>query len=125
VEHYEAGAMQTNDNQTGSGVIDAFVKAVMLGARPPVTGEDGYEALSIALACSLSAKAGEAIRVSHYNRGFENVVHIPRKPQDIYAVYHLQMETNIIPERPAAQAGERWCDDTYPGFAARKGRPVP
>lgn len=120
IETYDAGAMQTNDNQTSSGVIDAFVDAVARGVKPPVTGEDGYEALSIALACSQSARAGEAVRVSHYRRGFENVVRIPKKPQDVYAVYHLQMETNLVPDKPAAQSGDRWCDDTYPDFAFGK-----
>jgi predicted dehydrogenase len=121
-ERYDAGAMQTNDRQTNSGVIDAFVTAVRTGARPPVTGEDGYEALSIALACSQSAKLGAPVRVAHFRAAAENVVRLPTKPHVAFAAYHLKMETNLIPVRNAARAGDRYCDDTYPNLGVRRER---
>jgi predicted dehydrogenase len=117
-EAFETEAIQTNDSQTNSGVIDAFVKAVLTGSKPPVTGEDGYEALSIALACSQSSKAGEKVQISHYN-GAEYAPYAWRKPHAAYAVHSLRMETNLTPERPDAQPSGRFCDETYPGFATR------
>lgn len=122
VEYFDVGAMQTNDNQTSTGVIDAFVSAVLTGEKPPITGEDGYEALSIALACSQSAKSGAPLGVAHLRAARDKVLRLPRKPHVAFAVYHLQMETNLVPERPAQPSGDRYCDDTYPGLGFRRER---
>lgn len=114
VEHLDAGAIQTNASQTSSGVIDAFVESVLSGSRPPVTGEDGFEALSIALACSQSARTGNALAVSHYGDDFMSV----RKwMTPTVAVLHLQMESNQV---SAPRSVNFTCDETYPGFSARR-----
>lgn len=119
-EAFDVGAMQTNATQTSTGVIDAFVKAIMTGSTPSVTGEDGFEALSIADACSQSAKCGASVHVNHY-RDTGSIVSIARRAIAAgYAVQNLQMETNLIPERAAERAGERYCSETYPGFAAHR-----
>jgi UDP-N-acetylglucosamine 3-dehydrogenase len=118
-EYIDAGAIQTNANQTSSGVIDAFVKAVVNHSAPPVTGEDGDEALSIALACSQSGKMGQPIPVSHYRDG-EIALHLPKKAQAVLSVQNLQMETNLIPINQAGKSN-RYCDDSYPDIAAHSG----
>ncbi|MFD2371458.1 Gfo/Idh/MocA family protein [Brevibacillus sp. GCM10020057] len=58
---YNVGAIQTNDNQTSSGVIDAFIQAILLQEPPVVTGEDGLRALEIVQAAVESAETGRCV----------------------------------------------------------------
>ncbi|NRR20069.1 Gfo/Idh/MocA family protein [Brevibacillus sp. MS2.2] len=55
------GAIQTNDHQTNSGVIDAFVDAIQNQTTPIVTGKDGLIALLIIEAAMESAATGKTI----------------------------------------------------------------
>lgn len=124
-EEFEAGAIQTNAGQTASGVIDAFVGSIVRGAPPPVTGEDGYEALSVALACGLSARTGDAARVRHYADGAEGPFSLPRRMHVAYAVHNLRMETNLVPERLPERPGYRYCEETYPLEPVRRSAHMP
>ena len=58
---FKIGAMQTNDEQSNSGVIDAFVASILTGTQPPVTGEDGYAAIRVVLAAIESSEAGRRV----------------------------------------------------------------
>lgn len=58
---YKVGAIQTNENQTNSGVIDAFVQAILQNSRPVVAGEDGVRALEIIQAAVKSAEIGKSV----------------------------------------------------------------
>lgn len=60
---YQVGKIQTNENQTNSGVIDMFIDAIKNGKEPVINGEEGFAALRIVLACLESAKTGEAVIV--------------------------------------------------------------
>jgi predicted dehydrogenase len=60
---YQLGKLQTNDNQTNSGVIDAFVDCIMRQTPPPITGEDGLLALRIIQAAVRSAEEGISIKL--------------------------------------------------------------
>lgn len=60
-KQYKVGAIQTNENQTNSGVIDAFVDAIRLQGTPVVTGEDGVRALEIIQAAVESAESGKSV----------------------------------------------------------------
>lgn len=44
---YSVGAIQTNNNQTKSGVIDEFIAAILEGREPIVTGIDGHNTLAV------------------------------------------------------------------------------
>jgi len=55
VERYNVGAIATNDAQVGSGVISAFVGAIVNGTTPSITGEDGLKSLQVILACMEAA----------------------------------------------------------------------
>lgn len=46
VEEFDPGAIQTNDNQTSSGVIDLFVEGVKKGVSP-IPGEEALSALKV------------------------------------------------------------------------------
>jgi len=60
---YKVGNIQTNDNQTKSGVIDAFIDSVISGKEPAVSGEDGLKAMQVVFACVESAEKGETVRI--------------------------------------------------------------
>ena len=47
IENLKVEAMQTNDNQTKTGVIDAFVDAVINKLPAPVTAEDGVISIKV------------------------------------------------------------------------------
>lgn len=62
---YKVGEIQTNDRQTNSGVIDAFVDSIRRVVAPPITGEDGLAGLEVVWAAAESAATGGRVRVSH------------------------------------------------------------
>jgi predicted dehydrogenase len=64
--YYKTGKMQTNGNQTNSGVIDAFVQSLVTGIKPEISGEEGFEALSIVIACLESNEKKSFVKVKHY-----------------------------------------------------------
>ncbi|WP_138420558.1 Gfo/Idh/MocA family protein [Aquibacillus sediminis] len=47
VVRYQLEPIQTNDNQTNTGVIDAFVDAIIHDTVPPVTGDDALTSLKV------------------------------------------------------------------------------
>lgn len=61
--YYKVGRIQTNDNQTKSGVIDLFVQSLVENRAPEIDGNEGLAALKIILACIRSSKTGEAEKV--------------------------------------------------------------
>ncbi|MEI7026952.1 Gfo/Idh/MocA family protein [Paenibacillus sp. y28] len=63
VERHETGAIATNDGQTHSGVIDAFVSAVLAGMPPAISGEEGRRSLRVILAALESAETGQFVKV--------------------------------------------------------------
>ncbi|MFD1851393.1 Gfo/Idh/MocA family protein [Oceanobacillus bengalensis] len=44
---YEIEQMQTNDNQTNTGVIDAFIKCIVADETPPVTSREAIASLQV------------------------------------------------------------------------------
>ena len=48
-----------------SGVIDSFINSCINGSKPVVTGEDGYESLSVVLACMESSEKKSHVKVNH------------------------------------------------------------
>lgn len=44
---YEIEPIQTNDNQTNSGVIDAFIDCILMDREPPVTGKEALACLKV------------------------------------------------------------------------------
>ena len=56
-------AIQTNDNQTKSGVIDAFVKSVRTDTEPPITGKNVLSAMRVVFAGIKSSELGRRIEI--------------------------------------------------------------
>ncbi len=57
--YYKVGNIQTNESQTKSGVIDMFVDSILSGKEPEISGDEGFAALRIVLACLESARTGK------------------------------------------------------------------
>ncbi|PTM59944.1 Gfo/Idh/MocA family protein [Desmospora activa] len=56
VEKVEMGGIATNDDQTDSGVISAFVDAIVGGTPNPIPGEEGMKSLEVVLAAVEAAE---------------------------------------------------------------------
>lgn len=61
---YKLEAMQTNEDQTSTGVIDAFVESIRLDQEPLVTGEDALSSLKVILGILEAAKTNSVMTVS-------------------------------------------------------------
>lgn len=61
--YYQLEKIQTNDHQTNSGVIDAFVDCVRLNQEPLVTGNDAVSSLKVILGIMEAAEKGRVVRV--------------------------------------------------------------
>ncbi|MEH6939866.1 Gfo/Idh/MocA family oxidoreductase [Bacillus sp. JJ664] len=61
--NYQLETIQTNDNQTSSGVIDAFIKCIQLNEDPLVTGEDALSSLKVILGIIESAETNSVVTI--------------------------------------------------------------
>jgi predicted dehydrogenase len=61
--HYQLEKIQTNDNQTNSGIIDAFIDCVRLDQEPLVTGNDALSSLKVILGIMEAAEKGSVITI--------------------------------------------------------------
>jgi len=62
---YKLDVMQTNQKQTKSGVMDAFVDCIINNIPPSIDGHEGYKTMKVVFACFESAKEGRNIRISY------------------------------------------------------------
>jgi len=62
---YKIGSIQTNENQTKSGIIDLFIDSLVKGIPPAISGEDGLASLKIIFACMKSSAQGSSIRIDY------------------------------------------------------------
>ncbi|MBP1157246.1 putative dehydrogenase [Paenibacillus sp. PvR052] len=61
VERYKVGAIATNEKQTSSGVIDAFVQSIMTNTPPSISGEEGMRSLNVILAAFEAQVSGKVV----------------------------------------------------------------
>jgi UDP-N-acetylglucosamine 3-dehydrogenase len=61
IKRINAGAIQTNDSQTKSGVLDLFLDCIMNDKPVEISGYEGYKALEVILACMESSRTGKVI----------------------------------------------------------------
>ncbi len=62
-EYYKLGKKSTNVEQVRSGIVDAFVSALVHDAPVPIPGEEGYKALEAVLACQKAAGTGQIVKI--------------------------------------------------------------
>ena len=60
---YQLENIQTNNNQTNSGVIDAFIESIRLDQTPLVTGEDALTALKVILGIIEAAETNTVVMI--------------------------------------------------------------
>jgi predicted dehydrogenase len=60
---YQLENIQTNDNQTSSGVIDAFIESVRLDLVPLVSGEDALSSLKVILGIIEAAETNSVVKI--------------------------------------------------------------
>ena len=60
---YQIDQIQTNDNQTASGVIDLFVKSLVDNTPPEISGESVLHAMKAVFASIESSATGRAVEV--------------------------------------------------------------
>ncbi len=61
---YDIDRIQTNDNQTKSGVIDAFIESVVENKKPLIDGEDVLAAMKAVFASIASSEEEQTVSVS-------------------------------------------------------------
>jgi predicted dehydrogenase len=60
---YQLESIQTNSNQTNSGVIDAFIECIRLDHSPPVTGNDALSSLKVILGIIEAAETNSVVTI--------------------------------------------------------------
>src|SRR5690625_340422 len=61
---YELEKMQTNVEQTSTGVIDAFIRSIVMDEVPAVTGLEALSSLKVVLAMLEAAESGRVVSLS-------------------------------------------------------------
>lgn len=61
--YYEVDQIQTNKNQTKSGIIDLWVECLVRKQEPEISGEDALSAMKAVFAALESSKSGQCVRV--------------------------------------------------------------
>lgn len=59
--YYDIDRIQTNDNQTKSGIIDMFVHSLVSHTPPPISGEDVLSAMRAVFASLESSRTGKTV----------------------------------------------------------------
>ena len=62
---YSVARMQTNDNQSYSGIIDEFISSIVEKREPLITGVDGHNTLATIVACFESSEKGQWVKVQY------------------------------------------------------------
>ena len=63
VKHYDVDAIQTNDNQTKSGIIDLWMDSLVNNKQPEISGESALAAMRAVFASIRSSETGMAVEV--------------------------------------------------------------
>ncbi|MFD1032314.1 Gfo/Idh/MocA family protein [Metaplanococcus flavidus] len=61
--NYQLESIQTNENQTNTGVIDAFIDSIRLDQPPLVTGEDALLSLKVILGLIEAAETATVVKI--------------------------------------------------------------
>ena len=60
---YDVDTIQTNDNQTKSGIIDLWMESLVEGKEPEISGESALAAMRAVFASIRSSETGMAVEV--------------------------------------------------------------
>lgn len=62
---YQTDKIQTNDNQTKSGIIDAFVDSLVENREPEISGSEVLKTMRVIFASIESSRTGRTITINH------------------------------------------------------------
>ncbi|MFC5701923.1 Gfo/Idh/MocA family protein [Cohnella faecalis] len=62
-EYHKISAMQTNSDQSDSGVSKLFIECILQNRKPEISAEEGLAALKIILACHESSQTGTTVKL--------------------------------------------------------------
>jgi predicted dehydrogenase len=62
---YDIDRIQTNESQTKSGVIDAFVDAILQNKEPEISGKVVLDSMRVIFASIESSKSGKSVTINH------------------------------------------------------------
>ena len=68
VQSYDAGEMQTNENQSTSGVMDMFIDGIKSGEESILSGKEILSAMRAVFACEESHEEGKAVHIDKNRR---------------------------------------------------------
>lgn len=63
VKYYDIDQIQTNDNQTKSGVIDLFMECLVTNTPPEISGEEALAAMKAVFAAVESSETGKTVKI--------------------------------------------------------------
>jgi len=63
--HFDIDKIQTNDNQTKSGVIDQFMNSLVTNTPPEISGEEALSAMKAVFASIQSSETGKSVKVDN------------------------------------------------------------
>ena len=61
--NYQLDKIQTNDNQTSTGIIDAFIDCIKNDTEPMISGENVLEAMKAVFGSIELAKSGTTVQI--------------------------------------------------------------
>jgi predicted dehydrogenase len=67
-EYHKLGKKSTNVEQVKTGIVDAFVDAIVEGHEVPIPGIEGYKALEAVIACQQAAQSARAVKITKKGR---------------------------------------------------------
>jgi len=62
-EYHKVGKKSTNVEQVKSGIVDAFIDAIVEGREVPIPGPEGFKALQAVIACQEAAVSGKVVKI--------------------------------------------------------------
>ncbi len=62
---FDIDRIQTNENQTKSGVIDAFIESLVLNKQPEISGAEVLDSMRVIFASIESAQSGKTVKIKH------------------------------------------------------------
>ncbi len=62
-EYHKLGKKSTNVEQVKSGIVDAFIDAIVEDRQVPIPGVEGFKALQAVIACQEAAESGKVIKI--------------------------------------------------------------
>ena len=109
--YYELDKMQTNDNQTKSGIIDSWVAAIKNDTVPEVNGKDALDAMKAIFAALESSESGQTVEITEedvLNRDVRSLIGKDKLFTGGAVTSVLESGKSAFRSPPLTRPGSRW-----------------